>query len=226
MFKALFIATLLLSNASVYSQDIDQSLLISSVKVTRIKTIPLIESSAVPGNPIDEIAMYIDGLIAIGKKIWPIIDAGRPVINTTGILPSISVLPYIEGTDPKTAFYEMANWSDPKVASYHVSYKNGFGKEVVGFDYTVYFQFNGDLNGKGKYITNLKVQASQVSAAWGFTFDASTELVGIANTGPKDQPVASATIQIAYKVRGLVNEMRNWQTFYVKGNGEIKTLQN
>lgn len=226
MFRAFFIATLLLSSVSVYSQDIDQSLLIASVKVTRIKAQPLVELPAIPGNPIDEVAMYVDGIIAIGKKIWTIVDAGRPVINTTGFIPSISVLPYIEGTDPKTSFYEMANWSDPKVASYHVSYKNGFGKEVIGFDYTVYFQYNGDLNGKGKYITNLKVQASQISAAWGFNFDASSELIGIANTGPKEQPVASATIQISYKVRGLVNEMRNWQTFYVKGNGEIKTLMN
>jgi hypothetical protein len=224
MFKALFIATLLLSNVSVHSQEVDQSLVIASVKVTRIKPQPLVEMPAIPGNPIDEVAMYIDSLIAIGKKIWPIIDAGRPVINTTGIAPSISVLPFIEGTDPKAAYYEMANWSDPKIASYHVSYKNGIGKEVVGFDYTVYFQHSGDLNGKGKYITNLKVQATQVYAAWGFNFDAKSELVGIANTGSKDQPVASATIEISYKVRGLINEMRNAQTVYVKGTGDIRSL--
>lgn len=223
MFKALFIATLLLSSVSVYSQEVDQSLVIASVKVTRIKPQPIVET-AIPGNPIDEVAMYIDSLIAIGKKIWPIIDAGRPVINTTGIVPSISVLPYIEGEDPRKAFYEMANWSDPKVESYNVSYRNGRGNVVVSFDYTVYFQHSGDLNGKGKYITNLKVQATKVYAAWGFNFDAKSELTGIANTGPKDQPVASATLEISYKVRGLINEVRNGQTVYVKGNGEIRSL--
>ena len=228
MFKALFIVTLMFSSVSSYSQEVDQSQIISSVEVTRIESDPVIqhrlELPAIPGNPIDEVAMYIDGLIALGKKIWPIIEAGRPVITTTGILPAISVLPHLEGVDPKTEFYEMANWAAPKAQSYRVSYKNGFGKEVIGFNYTVFFQYGGDLNGVGKYITNLKVQASQIYAAWGFNFDASSELIGLANVGSKDQPVASAILSISYKAKGLINEVRNAQTFYVDGNGDMKVL--
>lgn len=225
MFKALFIATLVLSSVSVNSQEVDQSQIIASVEVTQIELDqPLIDRATIPGNPIDEVAMYVDGLIAIGKKIWTIVDAGRPVINTSGMAPSISVLPKLEGTDPNTAFYEMANWSVPKSKSYRVSYKNGFKKEIVGFNYTVFFQHSGDYNGNGKYITNLKVQASQVYAAWGFNFDAKSELVGLANVGSRENPVASAIVEVSYKVKGLVNEVRNWQTFYVDGNGEIKTI--
>lgn len=227
MFKALFIATLLLANVSVYAQEVDDSQIIASVEVSRVDTVDaLIDIPAVPGNPLDEIAMYLDGLIAIGKKIRPIIDAGRPVINTTGIIPSLSVIPKIEGSDAKTAFYDMANWSAPKAASYRVSYKNKFGSEVVGFTYTVYFQFNGDHNGKGKYITNLKVQASEVYAAWGFNFNATSELIGIANVGAKEAPVGSAIIQISYVAKGLINEVRNAQSFYVDGLGVMKLLQN
>lgn len=225
MLKALFIATLLVSNVSVYSQEVDQSQVIASVEIKRIKLEqPLLVLPTIPGNPLDEVAMYVDGLIAIGKKIWTIVDAGRPVINTNGFTPAISVLPHLEGTDPKTAFYEMANWSVPKTVSYRVSYKNGFGQEVVAFNFTVFFQHNGDYNGNGKYITNLKVQASQVYAAWGFNFDASSELVGLANVGSKANPVASAIVEVSYKVKGLVNEVRNWQVFYVDGNGEIKLI--
>jgi hypothetical protein len=226
MFKALFIATLMLLNVSTYAQEVDESQVIASVEVSRVETVPLIEVPAVPGNPIDEIAMYLDGLIAIGKKIWPIIDAGRPVINTTGIIPSLSVIPKIEGADPKAAFYDMANWSAPKAESYRVSYKNKFGSEVIGFTYTVYFQFNGDYNGKGKYITNLKVQASEVYAAWGFNFSATSELIGIANVGSKEDPTASAIIQISYIAKGLINEVRNAQSFYVDGQGTMRLLKN
>lgn len=226
MFKALFIATLLLSNVSLYAQEVDESQVIASVDVSRVETNPSVELPAIPGNPLDEIAMYLDGLIAIGKKIWPIIDAGRPVINTTGLVPSITVIPKIEGADPKAAFYEMANWSAPKAESYRVSYKNKFGSEVIGFTYTVYFQFNGDYNGKGKYITNLKVQASEVYAAWGFNFNAVSELIGLANVGTKDEPVASAIIQISYTAKGLINEMRNSQSFYVNGQGVMSILKN
>lgn len=226
MVKVFLIATVMLSAVASYAQEIDESQIIESVEISRVETQPLIELPAIPGNPIDEIAMYLDGLLAIGKKIWPIIDAGRPVINTTGIIPSLSILPKIEGTDPKTAFYEMANWSAPKAASYRVSYKNKFGSEVIAFTYTVYFQFNGDHNGKGKYITNLKVQASGVYAAWGFNFNAVSELTGIANVGSLENPVASAIIEISYTAKGLINEMRNAQSFYVDGNGEMRILNN
>ena len=226
MLKVLFIATAILSTVASYAQEMDESQFIASVEVSRVETQPLIELPAIPGNPLDEIAMYLDGLLAIGKKIWPIIDAGRPVINTTGIIPSLSILPKIEGTDPKTAFYEMANWSPPAAASYRVSYKNKFGSEVIAFTYTVYFQFNGDYNGKGKYITNLKVQASGVYAAWGFNFNAVSELTGIANVGSLENPVASAIIEISYTAKGLINEMRNAQSFYVDGKGEMRILNN
>jgi hypothetical protein len=225
MFKALFIATLILSSVSLYSQEVDQSHVITSVSVNRIEVEPLIDLT-IPTNPVDEVAMYVDGLIAIGKKIWTIVDAGRPIINTTGFSPSISVLPALEGTDAKTPFYELANWSAPRAVSFRVSYKNGFDNEVVGFNYTVFFQYGGDYNGKGKYIANLKVQASQIYAAWGFNFDASSELTGLANVGSRENPIASAIIEVSYKVKGLVNEVRNWQTFYVTGDGEIKILLN
>lgn len=226
MFKALFIATLLLSNVSVYSQEIDGAEIIAGVEITRIANQPLVELPAIPANPVDEVAMYVDGLIAIGKKIWTIIDAGRPVINTAGIVPSLSVLPRIEGAEPQAAFYEMANWSAPKAASYRVSYKNYFGKEVVGFNFTVYFQYAGDYNGSGKYITNLKVQASDVYAAWGFDFTATSELTGVANVGSKENPIASAIIEISYKVRGKINGLENGLVLYVDGNGEMRRLSN
>lgn len=226
MLKSFLIATLLLLNVSTYAQEVDESQIITNVEISNVAIVPLIELPAIPGNPLDEIAMYLDGLIAIGKKIWPIIDAGRPVINTTGIIPSISILPKLEGTEPSGAFFEMANWSAPKAESYRVSYKNKFGSEVIGFTYTVYFQFEGDHNGIGKYITNLKVQASEVYAAWGFNFNATSELIGIANVGSKEDPIASAIIQISYTAKGLINEMRNSQSFYVDGQGEMKLLKN
>lgn len=226
MLKALFIAVFMLSSLSVYSQEIDGEQFISSVEVTEVEAQPRM-FELTPGNPIDEVAMYIDSIIAIGKKIWPIIEAGRPVITTTGIMPSISVLPRLEGAaDPKAPLYEMANWSLPKSKSYRVSYKNKFGSEVIGFTYTVYFQFNGSYKGVGKYVTNLAVQASEVYTSWGFNFDASSELVGISNVGTDESPVSAAIIRISYKGKGFLNEVRNSQSFYVDGNGEMQVTNN
>ncbi len=227
MFKSFFIASFLLLSTVSFAQEVDPALVISSVEVHEVETPDdkaTVELPKVPTNPIDEVAMYLDGLIAIGKKIWPIIEAGRPVITTNGLIPSLSVLPHIEGSAAKTELYQMANWSAPKAVSYRVSYKNLYGSEVIGFTYTVFFQYNGSYKGNGKYITSLKVQASQVYAAWGFNFDATSELVNVANVGSEENPVASAIIQISYKAKGLLNEMRNSESFYVDGAGTMQLL--
>ncbi len=235
MFKSLFIAMLLVSSVPSFSEEVDPALVITSVEVRQVATPPstlsnLLEEKAtvelpkIPTNPVDEIAMYVDGLIALGKKIWPIIEAGRPVITTNGLIPALSVLPHLEGDTTRAAMHQMAGWSAPKAISYRISYKNYYNSEVIGFTYTVFFQYAGSYKGVGKYITSLKVQASQVYAAWGFNFDANSELVSVANIGTEEAPVASAIIQISYKAKGLLNEVRNSQSFYVDGNGTMQPL--
>jgi hypothetical protein len=226
MFKSFLMLGLVLFNTPIFSQEIDPAFTINSVEVYRVNNPELesiIELPKIPLNPIDEVVMYVDGIIAIGKKVWPIIEAGRPVINTAGIQPTINVLPRLDNGVTHAELYDMANWSAPKVVSYRVSYKNLFGNEVIGFTYTIYFQYGGNYQGVGKYITGLAVQASEVYAAWGFNFDASSELVNVANIGSALNPVASAIVRVSYKGRGL-NELRNQQSFYVDGNGTMKLL--
>lgn len=234
IFKSILVATLLLSslasNIRAEEQDPnnDPALKIVSVSVDQVESLvppmkTMVELPVMGNDPIGEITMILDGLLAIGKKIWPIIDAGRPVINNK-LIPATSILPHLE--NPMGVLTQMANWSIPKARSYRVSFKNGFNSEVVGFTYTVYFQYNGSLNGVGKYVTNLRVQASQIYMAWGFNFDAVSELVGIANVGTAEAPVASGIIQVDYAVKGLINETRSSQSFYVDGTGNIQLLNN
>jgi hypothetical protein len=163
----------------------------------------------------------IDGLLGIGKKIWPIIEAGRPVV-TTNFIPSVSIIPNIDGKN--VVFNDMANWSRPSVRSYRVSFNNGFGFEVVGFTYTVIFQYGGTYKDNGKYVTTLKVIPSDIYTSWGYNFDATSELIGIANVGSSQSPVASGIIQIAYKVKGFLDELSSTKSSYVDGTGNINLL--
>jgi hypothetical protein len=225
MFKSLLLLSVLLSSTALFSQEVDPNLEISHIEITEVKADKtVVELPKAPTTPLDEIAMYVDGLIAIGKKIWPIIEAGKPVINVTGMAQAMSVLPSMDGTFTNAQFTKMANWSAPKVGSYRVSFKNFYNVEVAGFTYTIYFQHNGTYQEKGKYITNLRIQASEVSAAWGFDFDASSELIGVSNVGTTENPVASAIVKVAYTTKGL-NTRRYEQSIYVDGAGTLKPLQ-
>ncbi len=224
----MFLLMGLLSNvqAELISVKNDPALKIQSFDVTEIESgMPLLDAPPTPKNPIDEVAIIIDSLIALGKKIWPIVNAGRPVI-TNKLIPPISVLPNLNLQGEHPTLEQMENWSIPKAKSFRVSFKNKFNKEVVGFTYTIYFQYDGSYNGVGKYVTNLKVQASEIFVNWGFNFDAVSELVGISNVGSKVYPIASAVIQVSYSVKGPMNESRAAQSFYVDGSGNIQVLNN
>lgn len=173
-------------------------------------------------NKIDlsQVAIVIDGLIAIGKKIWPIIEAGRPVVDIN-MGKGVSIIPYKNGDNYDATFYEMENWSMPKFKKYNVTYKNGFGSKVISFDYTVHYQYGGALNGKGKYLAGVNISASNVTVAWGFNFQATSQLVQISNHGARDNQIAGGTFAINYTAKTVVKTISSSDTFHVTGTGEI-----
>jgi hypothetical protein len=164
------------------------------------------------------VIMSIDKLIALGKKIWAIIEAGRPVY-TNNYMNAISVLP--KTGDPDFAFSQMENWSSPKTKTYRVTYKNGFGMNVIQFDYTTMFQYAGTFEGKGAYLTGVTVKASNVSVSWGFNFDAKSKLVTIANRGSANSPLAGATLQIDYTASSVIRTISTSEAFHITGKGKV-----
>lgn len=226
--KKLLVAVMLMTSMQLFANDLtrsDSEMYISSVKVQEIEPSPNVDWGSIntfdPAGTINEISIILDGLLGIGKKIWPIIEAGRPVV-TTNFGTAVSIIPNVDGKN--IVLNDMANWSVPRVASYRVSFQNKFGMDVVAFTYTVIFQYGGSYKDIGKYVTTLKVIPSDISTSWGFNFDATSELIGISNVGSKDSPIASGIIQVAYKVKGFLNEVSHTQSFYVDGKGNINSL--
>lgn len=179
-----------------------------------------LEASVLDKTDLSKIALVIDGLIAIGKKIWPIIEAGRPVVDVN-MAKGVSVIPFKNGDNYDATFYEMENWSMPKIRKYNVTYKNGFGSKVVSFDYTVHYQHSGSFNGKGKYLAGINVVASNISVAWGFNFQASSELIQISNHGSKENQIAGGTFRVNYTAKTVVKTISSSDTFHVNGLGEL-----
>lgn len=228
MFK-LLIVSLLTVNFAIANQveivefdvdrDADPHFEISKIVVTEHEEVKLnnyVEKVA----GLKDIIMVVDSIIAIGKKVWPIIEAGKPVVNVN-MAQAVSVLPF-KGTDNLDAvFFDMENWSQPKAKSYTVDYKNGFGSSVISFTYTVMFQYNGNYEGKGKYLAGINVVAQDVKVSWGFQFNAKSELMQISNHGSKENRIAGATFKISYSAKSFLKEIRNEDSFHVMGNGQL-----
>jgi hypothetical protein len=214
--------------------DMDQAIINGEVKVEEayhtIGSIEVVEvTEEVAANEylyadkgLGEVIMAIDKLLALGKKIWKIVEAGKPVVQTA-FAPTVSVLPNVES--PNTAFYEMENWSMPKVRSYKVAYKNLLGMEVVSFTYGVYYQYNGTYKGKGRYLTGINVDARDVKVSWGFEFNASSSVVAIMNRGSGENPNAGVTIRINYLAKSVMREIRSSESFHLTGKGEFAVIR-
>ncbi len=228
MFKSLVFSLLLTMSSLAYSDASLEDLTISSVKITEVETPSDLDSVSIDyfdKNVVSEIGQVIgvvDSLIALGKKIYPIIEAGKPVLSSE--LPVTHVLPKLENevNDFDLTLSMMENWQMPKSRSYKVVYENIYGMEVISFTFTVHFQYGGSYDGKGKYLTGVFVSATELFVAWGFEFSASTEVVSITNHGTLANPVAGLSLKLSWAAKTIVTESQSSKVFHVTGNGLIK----
>lgn len=174
------------------------------------------------GKSLGQVIITAGKLLAFGKKVWAIIESGRPVIQAA-FAPTVSVLPNIAG--PQAAFYEMESWSMPKVKSYKIVYKNLLGMKVVSFTYSVHYQFGGSYQGKGRYLTGVDVVASNVEVSWGYQFNASSSVVAITNRGTSVNPNAGLTIKISYLAKSVFKEIKSSESFHLTGEGSFSRIQ-
>ena len=118
----------------------------------------------------------------------------------------------------------LSRWKTPKFVKFKVSYKNGYGTEVVSFVYNVNMSYGGQFGGKGAYITNAQVVPEKVNVLWGYTFNAKMSVVGLSNIGTDEDPIAAATLSLYYSVSTVVREDKNNMTLFIAGDGTIQQM--
>lgn len=171
-----------------------------------------------PSNPLDMIDVIVDKIINIGKKIWAIVDAGRPVVNikvdTANALPA-----------GVTCWDQLEGWKAPTSKLYQVAYENGFGAQVITFNFRVNFISGGAYKGQGQYITLASVQPALVDVAWGFRFDAVATVPMVFNQGTKMDPLAGMQLAMNWKVATALQEIQQAENFFINGAGVLKKLK-
>ncbi len=175
-----------------------------------------------PGSEVGDVITVLREIIAFGKEIYKIVEAGKPVINTN--YAPISVLPLDTEFGKDITPMKLSRWQAPKFVKFKVTYKNGYNAEVVSFTYNVNMSHGGQYKGKGAFITNAQIVPENITVAWGYTFNAKMSLVGLTNIGTDEDPIAAATLVLSYSVSTLIKEDRNNMTIFIAGDGTIQQM--
>ncbi len=155
----------------------------------------------------------VKDVIAIGKLIWAIVDAGEPVLDFES--ERLSVLP----KQAKSAF-ELSNWSSPQSSTYKIVYENMLGFEMVSFSYRVVFTPNGKYQGVGDFLTNVAIEPVEVDVSWGYQLDAQFEAMEVLNIGSEENPIAAVELQLRWSVDTLVQKTLHQSNFFITGTGD------
>lgn len=167
----------------------------------------------------DDGEVILDKIFNIGKKIWSVIDAGRPVVNMdfdfASALPSgVSGPASLEG------------WMEPQSVAYRIQTKNGFGATTVDFTYRIVFISGGRFRDQGRYLARVAVYPQDLWVAWGYSFHAGARVPegGVVNVGTRTDPVGAVQLDVNWKIATPITQLEGSGNYFIKGTGEFKNL--
>lgn len=153
----------------------------------------------------------LDEIMNIGQKVWQFLVDNKPVVKANVI--TANALP--RGV---RCWDDLENWSRPRSEVYKATYYNGFGMEVVNLEFRLVYTHGGQVNGLGRYLTNVTMQYRKLDVMWGFNVNADVEIPLVVNVAEKGNPVAGMQIALHWTIRGL-NHLERTASFFVYGDG-------
>lgn len=171
------------------------------------------------GGDLSAANLVLDQIINIGKKVWDVIAANKPVANfqtdTANALPKGA-----------TGWETLAGWQVPASRLYRFTYQNGFGMDVVDFKFRVLYSFGGNVGGKGHYLANVTVVPADLSVDWGYTFNAQASVPAVLDAGTAADPVGAAQLLVSWKIDTVIKHEQSSESFDVRGDGTFTDLSN
>lgn len=161
----------------------------------------------------------LDKIVNLAEKIFNIIEKNQPVVNVTTNY--ANAVPY--GTSHWT---QLQGWSRPATRRYAFTMKNGYGSQVVKVTYQVHYTYNGNFQGKGKFLTGVTVEPLNIEAAWGYKVSLVSEVPDstIANVGTSEDPIASMQVQLKWNVHTVIKDITSKAVYYVQGDGFLQEI--
>lgn len=167
-----------------------------------------------------EVSSTLDQIINLGKKVWDLVQAGKPVVKLNSDV--ATALPA-----GSKCWLDLQGWSAPQSKAFTVSYKNLYGIEVVRLSYRVIWVYGGSVDGQGNYIGYAAIDPAEVNVAWGFNVDAHSSVPAVYNMGTKQAPVAGMNLKMDYTITPIlgIKHIQASQAYFINGLGEFRVLQ-
>jgi len=190
--KYILIAVLAL--ACLAAADQNDELVIANVKLTVPETAPVVYEHHVAR---DGVGIDISTIIAIGKQVWEIVKAGKPVVNYNtdwaGVVP--------KGVE----WNDLAGFKDYKWGPFKWDFENVLGMTNVKFHWNFAWSCKGSYNGHGAFIMKAGAAVAEIYAAWGYTVDVSCAVDhNPINYGTKVDPIAGLVVEVTLNVKTVL----------------------
>ena len=142
-------------------------------------------------------------IINIGKEMWRIIEANRPVVDIKQSY--ATALP--GGT---THWDQLAGWGAPVGDVYELEAGNLWGWTVIKVRFQVLRASGGNWQGVGKYLTTVTTEPQLVDVFWGYRFfmEGVVPKETVLNAGSAQEPVGALTHALRWRIGTAIKEMR------------------
>ncbi len=202
------------------------------IKSVHIEEIPDFEQDSISLYPVvkpyswlDDVSgqlsvadVVVDQIINIGKKIWTVVEAGKPNAQFKSDVATALPAGVLQ-------WQSLQGWRTPVSKKWGISFENIYGVEVVKLVYRVIYLPGGSVDGVGSYIGYASVQPVEVNVAWGYTFNVQASVPSVYNMGTKNNPVAGMTLQVKWTVDTVLKHVEQSQAFAIDGRGGFRQLQ-
>ncbi|MBF0207712.1 MAG: hypothetical protein HQK53_12560 [Oligoflexia bacterium] len=163
------------------------------------------------------IEVIISNIINIGKQLWTIVEAGRPVVNVQNEY-ATAVAQGINN------WMQLDLWKTSFSKVYQVTAKNLYRMEVVKFSYKIIWTYGGSYKGVGQYLTNVSILPIEVNALWGYTFASQVRIPNVVNVGTNSDPIAGMQLDLHWDVRTPIKVASGENSYFIRGDGPLREL--
>jgi len=159
------------------------------------------------GQELDQVDVLLDKITNLGKKVWAVIEKGRPNVNVS--------YHYANALPAGLRAEDLEGFSSLQFQSIRHTGVNFYGVTVYDVTYTLAHRFGGRFEGMGAYIEGATVLPQNVEVMWGYNVNLGVQSVSTVNVGTRENPVASLAMETLLSVSTVMQEiqMRNIHEF-------------